>query len=1692
RIEINCEREKADRGCVPLSDIEVTFSEPVEKNYADNIFITDESGNRLLPEKTDEHLEIISSVQFRKPFRAEHTYTLHIPQDIKDINGRSPANLGKFPLRFKTDRMPPLAKFAADFGIVEMINGEGVLPLTVRGLKNDLNIKSFGLDGGTYKRESVKKKGIFARIWEFIRSLFARGSSKTADSESERKYILSDIKIKNLRISDFTPGKMFEFINSVRYRDHSKAVFDENNFSYEVSKFPDISDLEDATVLGIPIKSYGLYFFEVESSILGDFLVSDEDKKKGSKKAYVHSVALVTDLAVTFKRGKKNSLVLVTRLSDASVVSGAEIKGYDCRGKEYFSGYTDENGVYVAEQALPEDYMLPECSHDGYWDSDYKLLNRGIIVTARYKNDFSFVSSAWDKGIEPYRYNIYEYFYSSDYVVHSVLSRNLLRAGETLHIKGYFRKKTLKNIFLASSEEMPRKVRIEHLGTQKVWEYDIRWSDNGNMYFKWDVPKDAHTGHYKIWYFDCPSDSTSGKCNFESETFLVEEFKVPLIKAELLIKDSDKKEEVNVEGVFSYLMGAPANDLPVQLRYKISDDYTLSEPGYPEHHFLKGKITPGIQKNGRYYEEGENSEEREIQSSEENITEKRGVWKTVSLRTDEYGRFSSKLKAGRSADGRPRTLNLEAGYTDPNGYFNTVTKSKTLYTSPFVIGISAKSNKKEKVISADVVVLDINRKPVRGEKVLMKLYKNINYVHRKKILGGYYSYEYIREIKPLSEFCSAVTDSDGRAYCSKKIEKGGAYIIEAETGDSSRGVSFTSAPAYLYDYGSDEWFDYSSDSDRTDIFPDKTEYKVNETARIKVITPFEKSTALVTVERGGILDYFITEVDAKRPIVELKIKPEYSPNAFVSVVLIRGRISSPPPTFIADLAKPSFRMGIAEISVDKEKYRLDVKIRTDRKKYRVREKVKGSVEIRGAGTESPDLMLFVVDEGLLNLLENPTYNILDKMVKEDGLGVHTSTGLTQVVGRRHFGKKAFSQGGGGGRIVTREMFDTLVYFADSLRVSGNRADFEFVLNDSITSFRIVAIASTTEKFGSGFANIESTKELFINSSLPYFAREGDSFDAEFVVKNVSDKNYNLRITGEISFIRNGEEKRKDKLGPVEVELKSGGNQKISFPVRIPWIADEGRYRIDIMANGVAVDSITVKQKITEAIPLRVVQSVFKRFSGKSEENYGEFERKDIHRRINVSFMKDLGETGRQLINYSGFMLACLEQKTSYAVVADDREFFGKLMNEINLYLDENGLLKYYPSSREGSPMLTAYVLEITRLNGFELPDYVVLRTTDALKDFVMGKIYRRNVYMESTQNAEKIFALSVLRAYNKYGVEGLAEVLKPDLSLLSLSSIIDVANAKGQNVNLRNAIMSFFTEKSGAYFLNSDIKNNYWWLMRSEDEAFAKTLIYLIQNNADDTTLGKMANGLINRFEKRGYLNNTTSNAYAAVALRLFAKRFKTEFQKSLLNVSFKCNYYREDVNESFTNKSFLFDVEGGGGITGGERDTVCKENNADILSFNDRKNSYWVKTLLSEKAPLKEPVFKGFRIKKEYLDEKGQIKKTFRQSELVKVRITVESDSYYSNIVLIDPLLTGSQVTGRITQDSSQYSDYFLDYTYSDVRDGYIRTYYEYIYGNRIIFEYSVRLNTRGKFNLPPTRVELMYMPDVYGEIPNETIVVQ
>src|SRR5262249_2699252 len=153
-------------------------------------------------------------------------------------------------------------------------------------------------------------------------------------------------------------------------------------------------------------------------------------------------------------------------------------------------------------------------------------------------------------------------------------------------------------------------------------------------------------------------------------------------------------------------------------------------------------------------------------------------------------------------------------------------------------------------------------------------------------------------------------------------------------------------------------------------------------------------------------------------------------------------------------------------------------------------------------------------------------------------------------------------GGGGGRQATRELFDTLLFWRARVALDASgRATVEVPLNDSLTSFKIVAIASAgTGAFGTGSASIRSTQDLMILSGLAPVVRQGDRFRSGFTVRNTTDRQLEVEVSARVQNLSGA-------LPPVKVSLAAGAAQEVGWSITAPS-SESLRYEVEAKAGAV--------------------------------------------------------------------------------------------------------------------------------------------------------------------------------------------------------------------------------------------------------------------------------------------------------------------------------------------------------------------------------------------------------------------------------------------------------------------------------------------------------------------------------------------
>jgi uncharacterized protein YfaS (alpha-2-macroglobulin family) len=119
--------------------------------------------------------------------------------------------------------------------------------------------------------------------------------------------------------------------------------------------------------------------------------------------------------------------------------------------------------------------------------------------------------------------------------------------------------------------------------------------------------------------------------------------------------------------------------------------------------------------------------------------------------------------------------------------------------------------------------------------------------------------------------------------------------------------------------------------------------------------------------------------------------------------------------------------------------------------------------------------------------------------------------------------KALPQGGGGGNKITRELFDTLLLWKGRIPLDERGlATVEVPLNDSLTRFRIVAIATAgIDRFGTGSTTIRSTRDLILLSGIAPVVRQGDTFRSSFTLRNTTERALSVRADTNVSGLKEG-------------------------------------------------------------------------------------------------------------------------------------------------------------------------------------------------------------------------------------------------------------------------------------------------------------------------------------------------------------------------------------------------------------------------------------------------------------------------------------------------------------------------------------------------------------------------------------------
>ncbi|MBJ6723450.1 alpha-2-macroglobulin family protein [Geomesophilobacter sediminis] len=1678
-VTFKCERTRADAACLPMTPMQLRFSAPVPTPLARKIVL--KSGKRTYrpkaiaedEESTEESataLPTVRAVKFEGPFPEHKSLKLELPAGFADEAGRRPANADKFPLKVTTDGYPPLAKFAAPFGIVEW-GADAAIPVTLRNLEP--NVKGRQL------------------------SALPAPAAEAAVPAQPAATPAEGIKGKTRRLDDSREEQIIQWLRKVREARREKPLL--KGAGADRIVVPKPNGEKAFEVVGIPVKKPGFYVVELESPILGAALL---EKKRPM---FVSSAALVTNLSAHFKKGHESSLVWVTSLDKGEPVAGAAVTVRDCKGKLYWRGTTDAEGIARIGKKFPE--QLPYCSQekeaeeeeDSYSDNNGSMLqgtSGGLFVFARRNDDLTLVHTSWDRGIESWRFNLPGAEYREHTIAHTVFDRTLVRAGETVHMKHFMRNHVMKGFALRKPSELPQAVVVQHRGSGQTYEFPLSWHADNSAESTMTVPKGAELGFYDVYLTQKSTAPANGEesdsqrggsyvVGWNSGFFRVEAFRVPLMRG---VVEPPKEPAVNATAVdvdlyVAHLSGGGAGGAPVKLRTRVAPR-SVHFDDYEEYTFANGKVQTGVVKEDYQDPASEGEELREDLSGTPQ-------YRTQEFVLDKSGAYRARIGA-LPTTASPQTLLAELEFRDPNGEIQTVTGRIPLWSSKLLVGIKPQSwTASGDSLEFSALVLDLKGRPVPGAKVDVELFRRKNFSHRKRLVGGFYSYEHVTETKGLGAICSGTTDGKGLLHCSGKPASSGNLILQATVVDDAGNVA--SANQDVWVAGKDEWWFETGDSDRIDLLPEKKAYEPGEVAKFQVRSPFRSATVLVAVEREGVIEAHVQQISGKQPIVSVPIKGSYAPNVFVSALCVRGRLSGTKPTALFDPGKPSYRLGIAEVRVGSLAHELQVKVTPDRPSYQVRGKAQIAIKVvRADGGRLPkgaEVAVAAVDEGLLELMPNNSWKLLEAMLGRRGYEVETATAQTQVVGRRHFGLKALPAGGGGGMRSARELFDTLLAWKGRVKLDENgEATVEIPLNDSLTSFAVVAVADAGPSlFGTGRTTIRTTQDLMVLSGLPPVVRQGDWLTALFTVRNASNRAMSVSVAARPSWEPEGAR------APVAVELAPGEAKELSFPVEVPGGIEKATWEVRAREEkGPESDTIKVTQQVLPAVPVQVYQATLAQVDRSYQVGVRRPEqalkgRGGLNVTLRPKLAGGLDGVTRYMRNYP---YSCMEQMVSRAIALKDDALWKQVLKVLPSYLDSDGLVRYFPSSwLNGSPTLTAYLLSITNAAGRELPVAQTNKMLEGLRLFVEGKIRRESAFRTADRSLQKLAAIEALGRRGRASNDLVATVtiepkFWPTSALLDWLSILkttrDIPNRSQRlkeagellrsRLNLQGSALTFSTERS----------DELWWLMVSTDANAVRALLTLLDEEGWQKDLPRLARGAVAR-QTRGHWETTVANAWGVVALDAFSKKFEAAPVAGATTAELAGTRKTEDWGKDKKGKTLSFG---------------WPDKAATLVLQHEGSGKPWATVLSLAAIPLKEQVSSGYHIKKSVVAVERRIKNRWSRGDVARVRLEIDAQSDMTWVAVSDPIPAGATILGSgLGRDSDLLTagEKNRSWPVFDERglDTY-RAYYEFVPKGKLVVEYTVRFNNEGKFRLPPTRVEALYLPEMFGESPNAAVWVE
>jgi hypothetical protein len=398
------------------------------------------------------------------------------------------------------------------------------------------------------------------------------------------------------------------------------------------------------------------------------------------------------------------------------------------------------------------------------------------------------------------------------------------------------------------------------------------------------------------------------------------------------------------------------------------------------------------------------------------------------------------------------------------------------------------------------------------------------------------------------------------------------------------------------------------------------------------------------------------------------------------------------------------------------------------------------------------------------------------------------------------------------------------------------------------------------------------------------------------------------------------------------------------------------------------------------------------------------------------------------------------------------------------------------------------VLSIATAAGLEIPERVRADMEEALRRFVAGSLVTDPPLKTADLALRKIAALEALSRVGAVEPALLGSItvepaLWPTSALIDWWSLLhrtakrpdpahlaEVEQQIRARLRIGGTSLGFSTEDGDRLF----------WLMSDPDVNAVRLVLALLEHGAWKDELPRIVTGALGR-QQHGAWSTTVANAWGTLAIERFAKAFEAEAVTGATHATLAGESRALDWSATPAGASLALPWPAAG--------------NGELALLHEGSGRPWATIQTRAAVPLAQPLVAGYHITKTVTPVESKTPGKTSRDDVLRVRLDVEADRDMTWVVVNDPIPAGATHVGTgLGRDSAmlgagekrdeQVAPVFVERAF----DGF-RAYYDFVPKGRFSVEYTMRPSQAGSFALPPTRVEALYAPDVFGEIPNAAV---